>query len=73
MDGTCTCQALLVAKQGSGNVVNVRDGPWLKNLSEVDALSLYIIVHRNRLCWEYCAARTLNLRVLCKLLGGLST
>ena len=46
-----TCQALLVAKQGSGNVVKVRDGPWLKNLRvacEVDSLSLYNIVHRNR-------------------------
>ena len=27
-----TCQGLLVAKQGSENVVKVRDGPWLKNL-----------------------------------------
>ena len=56
MDGTC--QAPLVAKQGSGNVVKVRDGPWLKILRvacEVDSLSLYIIVHRNRLCWEHCS------------------
>ena len=59
-----TFQALLVAKQGSGNVVKVRNGPWLKSLwvaCEVDFLSLYNTVHRNRPSWKYSSLTTSDL------------